>query len=222
MNSFASKFLCLLAVCLLSVACDREDDPDTVDTSLVALFPLDKARVQSDDVKFIWECKDGGEVQFKLYDGSTFLEETLTDAEQHVTNHGKKWGHGYQWVLSQGDHEIRQSYTVIHPLEAYVGNHPGVTEHYVSVTGVTTTYADSVSIGISGDLVAAGLSVGGGASGGIAQWSTWQTNTISVQWATSSMNASLSVNLTDGSVGFGMYRQMNSRGDYEIYGFSSN
>jgi hypothetical protein len=222
MKSIATKFLCLLAVCLLSAACDREDDPDTVDTSLVALFPLDKARVESDDVKFLWDCKEGGDVQFKLYDGATFLEETLTDDEQYVTNRGKKWGHGYQWVLSKGDQEVRQSYAVIHPLEAFVGNHAGVTEHYVSVTGVTTTYADSLSIGLSGDLVSAGLSAGGGGSGGIAQWSTWQTNTVSVQWATTSVNASLSVDLTDGSVGFGMRRQMNSRGDYETYGFSSN
>lgn len=212
----------LLVFSSLFFACEQPEQP-APNPALTVIAPADRAHLKVKDVGFHWTSNVANGFQFRLYANGRLLADLKTNEDHVFPSAGKEWGHYYEWEVIQGNQRIRRSYFVDHILQPFAGMHDGVTEHFVSATGVTDTYADQLAIGLSAAVVSAALAGDNAAvGGGTCMRSQWDADVVLVQWGDATSTASMEVSFVDSSLSFQLRRVLNAQGDYETYRFLKN
>ncbi len=214
-----------LLVCFLVAgacgACEQPDPPvpPASGTQLSVIAPADGAALEADALAFHWTSQQAGGFHFRLYAQGTLLADEATDEDHFFYNAMLFPNQLYTWELRQGSTTLTQTFTIISSLLPFLGSHPGRTYYSESEFGTWATYDDTLHL-TEPSKVSALLSQGSGATEGIISGFSLNGE-ININFGLGNGSAHLEINPADSAITFDITRQINSRGDYESYNFST-
>jgi hypothetical protein len=205
-------------LCLLT-ACEKPEPPELPKDVLTAIAPQDGAALSYKDFGFHWTASKAGGFRFRILNQGVTVIDTLTNEDHYFPHIRLNSPTPYIWELSQGDLKITRSFSVASFFAPYVGTYGGSTR-FRSVMGIIETYADSLTWDEANNFAYVSLQIDGGSLGDGPVYAAG--GIITANWVSMAYNAHLEFDTSDSSIAFFLYRQRNSRGDYETYTFSSN